>query len=147
MELMRVVPDTNQIVAAGTSWIIYGLPLPDGNLSRRLLIRVATDHTGLYCGKIVGEYLEKLVDLKHPQDRAAKMIAFIMGAFDRVEIITRNAPTIPRDPDDEIFLLCAIDGQADYLVTDDPDLLDVRDAYDQPVIGKCSELSVSLGVN
>jgi len=144
---MRVVLDTNQIIAAGTGWLIYGLPLPDGNQSRRLLIHVATDHTGLYCDKIAAEYVEKLIFYQHPPERVVKMIALIMGTFDVVQVATRNAPVRPTDPDDEILLLCAIDGQADYLVTDDPDLLNVRAAYARPVIGKCSELSLRLGAN
>ena len=62
----RVVLDTNQVVGAGTGWLDHGVPVPDKNVYRRVLIRVAETHTGLYCGKVVGEYLEKLVDLRHP---------------------------------------------------------------------------------
>jgi hypothetical protein len=50
------------------------------------LIRVAESHTGLYSGKVVGEYLEKLVDLWHPKERAVKMITYLMGAFSQVVI-------------------------------------------------------------
>ena len=35
---------------------------------------------------------------------------------------------ICRDPKDEIFLACAVEGQADYIISDDRDLLDL-DAY------------------
>src|SRR6266540_4122609 len=98
----RVVLDTNQIISAGTGWLVNGLPNPDTNICRRILICVAYSHTGLYCGKIVGEYLEKLIDRGHPPERAAKMMTFIMGAFTRVEITTTTAPFAPADPDDEI---------------------------------------------
>ena len=63
----RVVLDTNQIVGAGTGWLERGVPAPDPNANRRVLICVAKSHTGLYCGKVIGEYLEKLMDLGHRQ--------------------------------------------------------------------------------
>lgn len=50
----------------------------------------------------------------------------------------------PVDPDDEIFLLCALDGDAGYLVSEDPHLRDLRMHYQRPVIGKCSEVMTNL---
>jgi predicted nucleic acid-binding protein len=137
--------DTNQIVGAGTGWQDHGVPSPDKNACRRILIRVAESHTGLYSGKIVGEYLEKLVDLGHPRERALKLIEYIMGSFSRVEITTGSAPVKPSDPDDEVFLLCAIDGNADYLVSEDHSLTSLRVSYAKPVIGKSEELAEALG--
>jgi predicted nucleic acid-binding protein len=141
----RVVLDTNEVVAAGTGWLDHGVPVPDKNPHRRVLIRVAESHTGLYCGKIVGEYLEKLVDLGHPRDRAVKMIAYLMGAFSQVSIVSTSPPVPPADPDDEIFLLCAIDGNADYLVSEDRHLTAVKEGYTKPVIGRSDELAEALG--
>jgi predicted nucleic acid-binding protein len=142
---LRVVLDTNQVVAAGTGWLDRGRPSPDPNTSRRVLIKVAEAHIGLYCGKIVGEYLEKLVDLEHPRDRALKLITYLMGAFERVTITTRSAPYPPSDPDDEIFLLCALDGNADHLVSDDGGLLALKRLYAKPSIGNCTEVAGQLG--
>lgn len=144
----RVVLDTNLVVAAGSRWLEDGFtrPTPDGNTCRRILIRVAETHKGLYCGKIIGEYLEKLLDRGHPPARAAKLITYLIGAFDLVAITTRSAPTPPSDPDDEVFLLCALDGQADYLVSDDHSLYNVRASYQpRPVIGRSTELADALG--
>lgn len=100
----------------------------------------------MYSGKVVAEYLEKLVDLGHPCDRSLKMITYIMGAFTRVKVRTKSAPIKPSDPDDEIFLLCAIDGNADYLVSEDHSLTDLCSSYPRPVIGKCNDLAATLGV-
>lgn len=141
----RVVLDTNEVVGAGTGWLDHGFPAHDKNTHRRVLIRVAESHTGLYSGKIVGEYLEKLVDLGHPRDRSVKMMAYIMGAFDSVKITSIAAPVPPSDPDDEIFLLCAIDGDADYLVSEDKHLAAIKSSYARPVIGKSAELAGVLG--
>jgi predicted nucleic acid-binding protein len=143
---LRVVLDTNQIIAAGSAWLVTGDPSPDNNTCRRLLIKIATDHTGLYSGKVVGEYLEKLVDRNHPHDRALRLITYIMGAFSRIEITTQSAPFQPSDPDDEVFLICAIDGDADYLVSDDHSLTNLKSSYSKPVISKSGELAEALGV-
>jgi predicted nucleic acid-binding protein len=142
---MRVVLDTNQIVGAGTGWLDHGVPSPDRNTHRRILIRVAENHTGLYCGKIIGEYLEKLVDLAHPSARAVKMIVYIMGAFNLVTITTRAAPHQPTDADDEIFLLCAMDGLADYLVSEDHALVNLKAKYPNFIIGRSEDLATPLG--
>ena len=141
----RVVLDTNEVVGAGTGWLDHGVPAPDKNTHRRVLIRVAESHTGLYSGKVVGEYLEKLVDLGHPRDRALKLMTYIMGAFSQVKITTKSAPVPPSDPDDEIFLLCAIDGNADYLVSEDKHLTDIKASYTKPVICKSIELAATFG--
>lgn len=140
----RVVLDTNEVVGAGSGWLDHGVPSPDENIHRRVLIRVAEAHTGLYSGKMVGEYLEKLVDLGHPHERALRLMTYIMGAFSRVTITTKFAPVRPSDPDDEVFLLCAIDGDADYLVSEDRALTNLKDRYIKPVIGKSEDLCGAL---
>ena len=94
---------------------------------------------------MVGEYLEKLVDLGHPRERVLKLVTYIMGAFSQVTITTKSAPVAPSDPDDEVFLLCAIDGDADYLVSEDRALTSLRSSYTKPVIGKSEELAGTLG--
>jgi predicted nucleic acid-binding protein len=142
--VIRVVLDTNQVIGAGSSWLERGLPTPDNNVQRRILIRVAEGHAGLYCGKIIGEYLEKLVDKAHPPERALKLVTYIMGAFNRVTITTTTAPHPPSDPDDEIFLLCAMDGLADYLVSEDHALVNLKSKYSNFVIGRSADLAKSL---
>jgi hypothetical protein len=37
----RVVLDTNVVVGAGSRWLDHGVPVPDNNSHRRVLIRVA----------------------------------------------------------------------------------------------------------
>jgi predicted nucleic acid-binding protein len=141
----RVVLDTNQVIAAGSRWLVTGTPSPDKNTSRRILLRVAASHTGLYCGKILGEYLEKLVERRHPKERVVQLIAYIMGAFTEVEVSTACAPFRPTDPDDEIFLLCAIDGNADVLVSNDHSLINLKSSYTKPAIGTDEDLAKLLG--
>jgi predicted nucleic acid-binding protein len=39
-----------------------------------------------------------------------------------------------RDPDDDKFLECAVDGQADYIVTADNDLLSLGEIENIPIV-------------
>lgn len=138
----RVVLDTNQVIQAGSRWVD---PLYDNdpNPAVQLIRLVATKNTGLYTGKIMGEYLEKLLDLNHPPERVDRLIGLLMGAFEMILIKTESCNPAPKDPDDEVFLLCAIDGLADLLVSNDNDLLELKDQYTQPsIVDRDSALSI-----
>jgi predicted nucleic acid-binding protein len=69
-----------------------------------------------------------------------------MGAFERVQIETAQAHYPPTDPDDEVFLLCAIDGQADYLISQDKSLLGVAAHYPKFSICRAEVETVRLGI-
>ena len=136
----RVVLDTTEIVAAGTRWLYHQVPQPDPNAHRRLLICVAERHVGLYCTPIILEYIEKLIERGSPEARVLELIAYLMGSFESVSVVSPAAPVSPSDPDDEIFVICAIDGKADFLVSQNRHLLNLQKDYQRPVIGKCSDL-------
>lgn len=138
----RYVLDTNQIIGAGTAWLTQQPPAPTG-ANARLLSYVAMHQQGLYCGKIIGEYLEKLIDLGHDPERTKVLIAYILGAFQRIALVTKSAPFPPSDVDDEVFLLCAIDGQAHFVVTEDKHLLAVSGQYSAFKIGTLKTLGLN----
>ena len=139
----RVVLDTNQIVGAGTRWLDD--PAANWNNHRRLLAHVVTKHVGLYCSAMLGEYVEKLLTRGHPHERVDRLATLIEGAFEEVALTTPAAPFPPTDPDDEVFVLCALDGNAGYLVSEDRALLDLDDHY-VFAIGRCAELMDVLHV-
>ena len=139
----RVVLDTNQIVGAGTRWLDD--PAANRNDHRHLLAHVVTKHTGLYCTAMLREYIEKLLARGHPHERVGRLIALVEGAFEEVALTTPAAPFPPTDPDDEVFVLCALDGDAGYLVSEDQALLALDDHY-AFAIGRCVELMGALGV-
>ena len=141
---VRIVLDTNQIVGAGSRWLVESVA--NANEHQRLLVHVAEKHSGLYCDGIIDEYLEKLLEQRHPPERVRKLITYIIGAFARIEIVSESAPVPPIDPDDEIFLICALDGDADWLVSEDSDLLDLKASYRRPQIGRCREIMSSLSI-
>ena len=143
---VRIVLDTNQIVGAGSRWLDGSVANANVNDHRRLLVCVAEEHAGLYCDGIIDEYLEKLLERRHPLGRARKLITYIMGSFTRIEIVSESAPVPPIDPDDEIFLICALDGDADWLVSEDTDLLVLKASYARPQIGRCGEIMNALGI-
>ena len=143
--VVRVVLDTNEVVAAGSRWLDTGLPASGGNAHLRLLIVVATQHQGLYCDGIIDEYARVLLERRHPPERARRLIAYLQGAFASVEIVSTEAPTPPSDPDDEIFVICALDGDADYLVSGDKHLLALRPHYERPIVAQCANVLAALG--
>lgn len=141
----RIVLDTNTIIAAGSAWVMSNPPTPQlTKTAQRLIYCVAAQHTGLICGEIAGEYLEKLIDLKHPTERVIKYIAYLLGAFTRVSLTSTTCTPAPADPDDVVFILCAIDGAAHFLVTDDKHLLALKDAYNPPKIVTHGEAAAIL---
>lgn len=139
---LRLVLDTNQIIGAGSRWLVDSATPRNQHL--RLLALTATDHTGLYCSEIIDEYLRKLLERHHPANRAAMLIAFLRGAFTEIRLATTRVPARPRDPDDEVFLLCALDGDADYLVSEDRHLLEIADRYERPLIEPCETVLRAL---
>ena len=142
----RVVLDTNQIVGAGTRWLVGDVPNANWNHHRRMLVHVAAQHVGLYCSEIIDEYIEKLTSKGHPPDRIEKLLALLAGAFEEVGLTTTAPPVALPDPDDAVFILCCLDGKADCLVSEDKGLLDLNTAYPSFAIGRCAELMDMLGV-
>lgn len=137
---LRSVLDTNEIVGAGSHWLDAGAPDPPNcHLRLLLLLLRAGGCRGLYSDAMLEEYSKKLVTRGSPEERAGRLLRQIVGAFERVRLVSTEAPVRPRDPDDEMFLLCAIDGDADYLVSEDRDLLSLRAAYSRPTIARCEE--------
>jgi uncharacterized protein len=42
--------------------------------------------------------------------------------------------SVPDDPKDEIFLACALDGEADVIMSGDPHMLDLESYWDIPIL-------------
>lgn len=143
----RVVMDTNVIVAAGSRWVMNSPPSPLlDNLESRIVHCVATLHLGLVCEAILLEYAEKLEDRNHPRERITRYLAYLKGACETVEIISCTCDPSPTDEDDVIFILCAIDGRADYLISGDNHLLGLKDSYDPPKIRCREEMQAALSL-
>ncbi len=139
----RVILDTNQIISAGSNWLAGGVPVPR-TAAQQLVYLIMNRHVGLYSSKIAAEYLEKLLDRNHPPHRIQEYLGCLLRLFEKVTIATTTCSPLPTDPDDAMFLLCAIDGRAHYLVTDDKHLLNVRKGYSAFTICRRDEVLTQL---
>ena len=99
----------------------------------RLLDEFAEDYELALSPAIVREVLEVLhrprLRAKFPQV-AQLDIARIISLFEQAQVIEpQDVPSVSRDPQDDRFLACARSAEADYLVTEDKDLL-VLETYE-----------------
>lgn len=127
-KVYRVVLDTNTIIGAGSRWLASE-PRRPTTLPQQIVYAVASANVGLYCQQILEEYVELMVRRNHPLDRVALFVAFIIELFTSINVTSVTCHTVPSDPDDTIFILCALDGDADFLVSNDTHLLAIRTAY------------------
>lgn len=115
---MRALFDTNVLLAAF---------LTEG-VCKKLLIRARKRHFDLItCPFILREFelilVKKFSATKQEKETALALI--VEAAFDRVEPSEIPAGAC-RDEDDDNVLACAVEAEAEYLVTGDRDLLDMK---------------------
>ena len=116
---MRVVLDTN---------ILVSRVLSPAGLAARIFDFL---HQGAFepvvTVEILAEYRETLgyEDVRVRHRLSQEEIEAVVRIF--VPYTVSAAPIAPvcRDPDDDMFLACAVAGGADYLVSNDPDLKDL----------------------
>lgn len=135
----RVVLDTNEIVGAGAGWIASGIPQPRTPV-QWLVFSVGWHHTGLYSEVIFEEYTRVLRQRPHNRENLIEYIGCIREFFERVVVTRTQCPHEPTDECDTMFILCALDGNADFLITEDKHLRALKSAYNPPQIGNMMEL-------
>lgn len=144
----RIVMDTNVIVGAGSRWVMADPPAPLPNhFKSRIVHCVTTDHSGLLCEDILLEYAEKLEFFNHPPERITRYLGHLILTCELVDIVHFYCDPRPVDPDDTIFILCALNGEAQYLISEDEHLLDLQDAYDPPKIRTRQEMRQPLSLS
>jgi len=131
---MRVVLDAN-VVVSGIFWA--GPPF-------RVLRLWANDRIqALASAGILQEYAETLRTLGERQkkaDLASLWAAFIFNHATLIDVHSRVDAC--RDPDDNKYLDCAIDGGAEYLVSGDRDLLDLKSFRDVAIVSPRTFLKI-----
>jgi putative PIN family toxin of toxin-antitoxin system len=113
----------------------------------RLLHEFADDYELVLSPAIVREVLEVLhrprLRAKIPQI-AQLDIARIIALFEQARVVEpQDVPFVSRDPKDDKFLACARSAEAEYLVTEDKDLL-VLEAYEATRICQPAEFIALL---
>ena len=61
------------------------------------------------------------------------LLDYVRASAEWVTPVTEES-SVARDPSDDKFLFAATSGQADYLVSADPDLLDLKEFRDIPIV-------------
>ena len=120
---MRVVPDTNVIIA--------GMRSPHSSSPNREFLQrwKAGESVLLHCADTLMEYAEKLTLTPLTPDEQTELLAAILVLGEDVPITFFHLPVYPQDSDDIPFLLCALNGEATHLVTYDRHLLDLAPDY------------------
>lgn len=115
---LTAVFDTN-ILFSATGW--RGNPFQCVERARAGEIQAVT------CPELVEELAEKLnLRLHFSAEQVAETLADYLG-FLRVVQIPKLLKAVPRDPEDNMVLECAIEGQAQYVVSGDNDLLVLKE--------------------
>jgi putative PIN family toxin of toxin-antitoxin system len=79
------------------------------------------------CPELMEELAEKLeTRLLFSADQVAETLADYLG-FLQVIQLPKALTAVCRDPDDNMVLECALEGRAQYIVSGDKDLLDLKE--------------------
>lgn len=131
---LTAVLDTN-ILFSATGW--RGNPFQCVEQARAGKIEAVT------CVELMEELAEKLeLKLGFSPEQSAETLADYLG-FLRVVSIPKILKAVPRDPDDNAVLECAIEGNAKFIVSGDNDLLELKKFRDIEIV-RASEFLVIL---
>ncbi len=123
---MRIVIDAN-VLASGVFWA--GFPFRVLQLWAYDKVQVLTSET------ILREYASTLRELGSRQTESHLAEAWTAFVFHHSVLVdVQSQPTVCRDPDDNKYLACALDGGADYIVSGDKDLLTLECFEGIPII-------------
>jgi len=112
---VKAVFDTNVLIAA----------LLTEGLCSGLLIRARKHNFDLVlCDDIIREFKGILTKkFKVSSSDISEITSIIIEASSKILHKTISVPRICRDPNDDMIIACALDADADYIVTGDEDLL------------------------
>ena len=115
---MRAVFDTNVLVAA---FVAEGL-------CSKLLMRGRKKQFQLIVCPVILQEIDRVLIKKFSATRieARSALRIVSEAIQSVVHPSQSVRSVCRDPDDDAILACALEARADYLVTGDADLLDLK---------------------
>lgn len=130
--MLRVVLDTNIFVSSLLTRTGTSAQLLDAWRNRQYLLVTST--------AIVRE-IQAVVNYAHIRDKYAltddDVDQFVSLLEEHALMVPGQADvagTIPEDPKDEIVLACALDGQADFIISRDRHLLDLENYQGIPML-------------
>ena len=114
---MRIVVDTNVLASA----VFFG-----GKPGELLRLILARSVSGVATQEILDEYQET-IDYLLKKYKGRELHFSAVPVYSSMEIISaKTRVAVCRDPDDDKFISCAIDGQCYYVVSGDKDLLTLK---------------------
>ncbi|MDE6719326.1 MAG: putative toxin-antitoxin system toxin component, PIN family [Treponemataceae bacterium] len=122
---MRIVIDTN-VVASG---IVFG-----GKPERLLELAIKNDVEMCVLPQILAEYDEIIVRLSAKYPNRTIAISLKDLTDNALLVSPSQTVTVCRDPDDNKFIECAMEGKCLYIVSGDNDLLDLRSYADVEIV-------------
>ena len=115
---MRAVFDTNVLVAAFATEGICSKILTRGRKKQFYLIA---------CPIILQEFERVLIKkFSATINEARSALKIVSEAMHSIVLPSQSEQSVCRDPDDDAILACALEARADYLVTGDVDLLELK---------------------
>jgi len=115
---MRAVFDTNVLVAAFVTEGICSKILTRGRKKQSYLIA---------CPILLQEFDRVLIKkFSTTRNEARNALQIVSEAIHSVVHPSQSVQSVCRDPDDDAILACALEARADYLVTGDVDLLELK---------------------
>ena len=115
---MRAVFDTNVLVAAFAAEGICSKILTRGRKKQFHLIE---------CPIILQEFERVLINkFSATRNEAQSALKIVSEAIHNIVLPSQSEQGVCRDPDDDAILACALEAKADYLVTGDVDLLELK---------------------
>ena len=64
----------------------------------------------------------------------AQLIAYVVDLVSVFEVPEESSPLVIADPDDDVFLRCAVVAEADYVISGDHHLLDIGTHAHMPIL-------------
>lgn len=115
---MKAVFDTNVLLAAF---------ITEGICSKILVRGRKRQFHLILCPVILREFERVLIKkFSTTRNEARSILQIVSEAMHSVVIPSQSVQGICRDPDDDAILACALEAGADYLVTGDVDLLELK---------------------
>jgi putative PIN family toxin of toxin-antitoxin system len=118
--MLRVVIDTSTLVS---------FALTAGDITRQIIRAWRAEEFTLLTTPATRDELRRVLLKPRIQARSQSSLTWLSAAVDQFSTHVPGHLTVAgvcRDPKDDIFLACAAEGQADYLVSSDRDLLVIR---------------------
>jgi uncharacterized protein len=131
------------IVVFDTNILLSALLSLNGNPFRCLALAKIGQIESVTCQEILDEFAEKLLlKFKFSEEMTKAAVEEVRG-FSRVVEISATLKAVPADPDDDMVVECAVNGNATHIVTGDKHLLTLT-AYRNIKIVKATEFIALL---